>query len=489
MKRKPCFGPGIIRQTAMLFFLTGLLLQTNGQPATSEEIQKVAIHWLSEQNTSQCTVKQAQTVLFEGTDPVATVFSLEPKGFIIVSHFHSLPPVLAYSFQGVFDESHPFNTILPEDIRRRQELNENHPLYEKSLIRWKQLLKRETPVKHFSQWPPEGSTTTGGWVESQWSQSAPYNNLCPLDIINGGRSVAGCPAVALAMIMDFTKTIHFTEFTDADDYYHNYGGNKYWIDNDYITYDFPDFPELNIYLNSISEKYIYTGELLTNEEKAALVFGCGIAAKQVYGSGVSGTFGVEQAFEAYQRFGFNDAVLVFDTDTSFFTHLKQNIMNAMPVHLALLVANGQGGHNVIADGYNTNDFYHINFGWGGMYNSWYNVPEGLPYNLTRIEGAIMDIGTVQIGIHKEHAPATGALTIYPNPAQQRITVKLTEPHSENISLRFYDPTGKKHLLVVTGQMKNGEYTLQCENSLAPGLYLLVVETGEKVYSKKVLLYE
>ncbi|NCD42696.1 MAG: T9SS type A sorting domain-containing protein, partial [Bacteroidia bacterium] len=77
----------------------------------------------------------------------------------------------------------------------------------------------------------------------------------------------------------------------------------------------------------------------------------------------------------------------------------------------------------------------------------------------------------------------------PNPAQQRITVKLTEPHSENISLRFYDPTGKKRLLVVTGQMKNGEYTLQCKNSLAPGLYLLVVETGDKVYSKKVLLYE
>ena len=49
------------------------------------------------------------------------------------------------------------------------------------------------------------------------------------------------------------------------------------------------------------------------------------------------------------------------------------------------------GHNVVIDGYNTNDYYHLNFGWGGSYNGWYLLPSQIPYGLTVVEGAIVDI--------------------------------------------------------------------------------------------------
>jgi hypothetical protein len=49
------------------------------------------------------------------------------------------------------------------------------------------------------------------------------------------------------------------------------------------------------------------------------------------------------------------------------------------------------GHNVVVDGYNTNDYFHLNFGWGGSYNGWYLLPDEIPYGLTVVEGVILDI--------------------------------------------------------------------------------------------------
>ncbi len=43
------------------------------------------------------------------------------------------------------------------------------------------------------------------------------------------------------------------------------------------------------------------------------------------------------------------------------------------------------------DGYNTDGFFHINFGWGGSNSGWYLLPDQFPYNLTVVEGAIVDI--------------------------------------------------------------------------------------------------
>ena len=91
-------------------------------------------------------------------------------------------------------------------------------------------------------------------------------------------------------------------------------------------------------------------------EKAAITFACGVAATQVYTSSVSGTFGVNQAFDAYIRFGFDEAILLDENDTSLYTHLSQNMMDARPVHLAVVDPPGTMGHNVVIDGYNTNEY-------------------------------------------------------------------------------------------------------------------------------------
>lgn len=325
------------------------------------------------------------------------IFNLRPTGYIVVSGSFDLPPVIAYSFTDIYEDDAEVNplfdllfadltlqlrtiALIPESII--EERHKQWDTYQSGIV--------ETTGR-FEQWPPEGSTPTGGWLLENWHQSPPYNNFCPLDISHGGsRSVAGCPAVAMAQILNYHNTTMNVTFNDSDDYYHGYLGNNYWIDNNYIQFGFPSFPQLNTYLTTLQSHY--ENQIpLTNDDKAALTFACGVAATQVYAASGSGTFGVDQAFDAYQRFNCTTIELLDENDPDIYERLSDNMKDALPAHLAIVNQEWTVGHNVVVDGYNTDDYYHINFGWGGSYNGWYLIPDELPYQLTVIEGLIVDI--------------------------------------------------------------------------------------------------
>jgi hypothetical protein len=194
----------------------------------------------------------------------------------------------------------------------------------------------------------------------------------------------------MAQILNYHKTTNNVAFNDSDDYYHSYG-NQFWIDDDYEEYDFPSFPELNGYLDTLASHY-ENQILLTDDDKAALNFACGVAATKVYTPEISGTFGVNQAYDAYIKFNCATVELLDNNDVDLYEKLSQNIKDAYPVHLAAITPTSPpSGHNLVVDGYNTDDFYHLNFGAGGYYDGWYLLPDELPLSLTVIEGAIVDI--------------------------------------------------------------------------------------------------
>ena len=115
-----------------------------------------------------------------------------------------------------------------------------------------------------------------------------------------------------------------------------------------------------------------------------------MAAKQVYSSGGSGTFGVNQAYDAYIKFNC-DTIELLDDDIDIYERISDNIKQALPVHLAVVTPAWDSGHNLVIDGYNTDEYYHLNFGWGGPNDAWYLLPDEIPYGLTVIEGVIVDI--------------------------------------------------------------------------------------------------
>ncbi len=364
---------------------------------TRDIAKQVATSKLQELQKTNYILGEPTIILDEKTKPFFYVFELQPPGYLIVTGSYDLPPVLAYSFTCNFNEytrENPLFDMIYADLTLRLQSIDALPqtILQERHLQW-DTYNKGTPLSNnrFEQWPEEGTTPTGGWLWTNWHQNAPYNNFCPLDLINGGaRSVAGCPAVTIAQILNYHNTTMNVTFTDADDYYHSYGGNNYWIDNDYVQYGFKSFPQHNTYLQTLQSHY--ENQIpLTNDDKAAITFACGVAATQVYGSGGSGTFGVNQAFEAYQRFNCTTSVLLEADDPNLYERMSSNMKDALPAHLAVVNEGWTVGHNVVLDGYNTDNYYHINFGWGGSNNGWYLIPEGLPYELTVIEGVIVDI--------------------------------------------------------------------------------------------------
>ena len=257
------------------------------------------------------------------------------------------------------------------------------------------------------------SLRADGFLGSHWTQDYPYNQLCPRDPMNGNSySYAGCPAVAMGQIINYLRTTEGTRFSDNDDYVHNYAGRNYIIDDDWANLKFPSFSELNELLDSVDATF-ERGENLPDLLAAAVVFACGTALTQVYTSQGSGTFAVDQAFAAYQRFGFTDCQLFREPDSLMYATLISNLQAGYPAHLAVENPAGTVGHNVVVDGYREVDGkFHINFGYGGTLDNWYDIPDpNFYYGMTKLEGIILNI-----------IPSSGPLTVHESSPQQPLEV-------------------------------------------------------------------
>ncbi|MFH2144186.1 MAG: C10 family peptidase [Bacteroidota bacterium] len=402
----------------------------------------------------------------------AYIYSLTPTGYVVVTAIDDLPPVIAYSYNTEIDSESKLYNILKKDIKLRIDNLDRIPAEitdERNHLK-NLLISGSYSNDRYDQWPPAGSTSTGGWLETNWTQNAPYNNMCPMDPVTVVRSIAGCPSVAMAMIVNFHETLNGVFFDDNDDYYHNYAGRQYWIDDDSFTIKFPPFPELNLYLDTL-EQHLQAGYSLTNNDKASLVFACGVAATQVYTSSGSGTFGVDQAFEAYQKFNFPYIELLFESDTDLYSRIISNIIDTLPVHLAIVNQTWTSGHNVVIDGYNTDEYFHLNFGWGGNSNGWYLLPDEIPYGLTVVEGAIVDIMTdSQVSTNEMHK---SVIEIFPNPSSNYI-------HIRNIfaDISSYQIFSSKGVLIDQNPFVNNKINI---SSLPAGIYLIRILNKNEIF--------
>ena len=405
------------------------------------------------------------------------LFQLSPMGYMIVPGTTELPPVLAYSFMDEPDPEGKLVSLVKADLTFRLQYQPEQ-VKAKNRLEWERIGEKQTNTIPFQQWPEPGTTSTGGWLETNWTQNAPYNLLCPMDLVTGVRSLAGCPAVAMAMIVNFHKALNGVQFTDGDDYYHSYLGRNFMIDDDFSRNDFPSFPELNGCLDTL-QMFYDKGVALRNRDKAALTFACGVAATQVFTSSSSGTFGVAQAFEAYLKFNFNEVDLLVESDTDLYPRISRNVKDTLPVHLAVVDPAWSMGHNVVVDGYNTDEYFHLNFGWGGAYNSWYLLPEEIPYGLTVIEGAVVDIiPDFATGIAEKHKQAQ---PFFPNPANDKLYI--SGENSGYHRAELFSPVGQLLQTIMPGQTGA---TIDL-SGYSEGMYLIRMFGKDGVASQKLLV--
>ena len=321
-------------------------------------------------------------------------------------------------------------------------------------------------------------TRSEGFIGTHWTQDYPYNYFCPRDPANNySYSYAGCPAVAMAQIINYWQTTQGTRFSDNDDYAHHYAGRNYYIDDDWETMLFPSFPQLNVLLDSVDAVF-QRGEALPDTLAAALIFACGTACTQVYTSEGSGTFGVDQAYEAYLRFGFTDCLLFREPDSVMYATLISNLEAGYPAHLAVENPQGTAGHNVVVDGYRAEDGkFHLNFGYGGSLDNWYDIPDpNFYYGLTKLEGIILNIIPSSSSVQAVFLQQP--LEVYPNPVSHVLHLKNLP--CEQVDYSIFNVLGQE---VATGS-SCGTISVA---ALEKGLYFLQIRGDNFKRTTKILV--
>ncbi|MCF7913388.1 MAG: C10 family peptidase [Candidatus Cloacimonetes bacterium] len=371
-------------------------------PVEESTARGIASFQLELKGKSDYTISTQNLIPDLSGNPVAYVYSLDPQGFVIVGVDTDLPPVVGYSFTNDFDTEDSSSLgylYVQDDMSKRlsaRELTSQEVLIANN-DNWSLYLNEDISAfmsRDRSVYPPEGHTSTGGWVDLEWDQGYPWNMYCPMDNVNGGRSVTGCVATALSMILAYHEYIGAANFDNGDDYASNYEGFYCLIDDYSPVNDFPDFPTLNSYLVDVQESFAGVGSM-SEHVKATINFAAGVAVRMKYSNVASGSYvfwsGHFDTREALlNKFGYDSAQGIAGSSPQFYGLLQDDMMNGRPAVFGIL--GGSEGHAILCDGYNTGDnLYHLNMGWGGYDNGWYSLPYGMPAGYNTIDNAVINI--------------------------------------------------------------------------------------------------
>jgi hypothetical protein len=129
----------------------------------------------------------------------------------------------------------------------------------------------------------------------------------------------------------------------------------------------------------------------------------GVGAGMSYSSGGS-TASFGDAKDAMTNiFQYSNAIYIYDWDdvptTNLHRVLNSNLAGQLPVFLG--VRRSGGGHAVVCDGFGYSSgtpYHHINMGWGGSDDAWYNLPTiDASYTYNVVDAIIFNIFTNETG--------------------------------------------------------------------------------------------
>lgn len=322
----------------------------------------------------------------------------EDKGFTIVSGDDRMPEVVGYSAQGTYDPDHlPANYV--DFMKAYQETVEA-------------LLKGDAQVSvglaEARQWRAERASSAvapllGG---IKWNQMAPYNNMCPS--YNGtNRAVTGCVATAMAQVMMYYQYPKELKATIKA-----YTAKSYGIQIPEIssgaTYDWDNM------LSDYSKSDYSSAQA---DAVAKLMYHCGAAVEMDYGpsSGANVTPAILATYFGY------DADLMQDITRTCFT-LQQwmtLVDNELKAKRPILYSgqSSDGGHEFVCDGSDGKGLYHINWGWGGYQDGYFDLTilqpqKGGAGSGSAVDGYNRDCSMI-IGIAPDNGKVDEPLASYP----------------------------------------------------------------------------
>lgn len=282
-------------------------------------------------------------------------FNLE-QGYVIVSGDDEMTELVGYAENGFFDAEN----VPPQMQLWLDGYAEYVATVQSGKAKARKILLSDSP-----------SVVVEPLVTTKWNQDAPFNNFAPEytdDNNNTQRCATGCAATAMAQIMKF----------------HNWpeqGVGHYSYEHQSFGTISSNFSEHVYDWTNMIDRY-NNGEYsnVQADAVALLMKDCGVSLNMNYGP-VSGAsiYSYTPAFKNYFRYS-SRTVNRSGCETAEFTKIiTDELQEGRPI---IYCGTGEdGGHAFVVDGYDTNYFLHVNWGWGGYSDGYFDMnymdPTGL----------------------------------------------------------------------------------------------------------------
>ncbi|MBN2180346.1 MAG: C10 family peptidase [Sedimentisphaerales bacterium] len=372
----------------------------SAKPTTSYEAQKVVTGWLRADSKPLDTnigtaVSKVETFFDNAGEVSYYVIYIEPSGFVIVSANDSIEPVIGFAGDGTFEQSpdSPLWILVNNDLNIRN-------AEAQADSKWQASVQNSDSSKARSKWSyflsladsAENGLGLMGlsclsdirvtpFIRSQWGQTTACGENC-FNYYTPENYSCGCLATTIAQVMRYYEypvegigRHQFTIFVDGAEQMRTTRGQ----DGSGGPYNWDDMvlrPNLSC-------------ETLTETQRqaiGALCYDIGLACNMQYSLNGSAAQLSTAVIEMTNTFMYGNAVLGYnlanDVNEVINNMINVNLDAKAPVVLGITEgANLNLGHAVLCDGYGYNSstlYHHLNMGWYGTDDVWYNLPNVNP---------------------------------------------------------------------------------------------------------------
>lgn len=252
-------------------------------------------------------------------------------------------------------------------------------------------------------------------IKTRWYQNEPYNRLCPM-VVNEGeevRGVTGCVPTALAQFIYYYQQPTCGEgvsgIRTVDDFYNYEPTATFTADLSTMPWDFQ-----NMLLD-------YSGDY-TDEQAIAvaqLMQACGYICRTDYGPTQSAGSPIAPYSLTGDYIGYRTKELQRKAKDDITEYLAA-LDNGDPIYCTGHSRAKGFGHAFLVDGYDSQGFLHINFGWGGREDGYYAADDMNTFSL--LQAFVLDETGVKKVVHD-------GICFDLNPSTQLATVRVDRTFS------------------------------------------------------------
>jgi len=211
-----------------------------------------------------------------------------------------------------------------------------------------------------------------------WGQDAPFNAMTPVST-GGTHFYTGCVACAGTQIMRYysypAKGLGSKTYTDP------LSKNTLTADFGNTTYSWADMPARVPDAATDAQTRAYS----------TIAAHFGIAVEMQYETAGSGAYDMMVPFALRNYFGYDKALRLhlreYYSTSEWLSIIKEELSSGRPVFYGGTSDKGSGGHAFVLDGYDSQDFVHVNWGWYGSSNGYFRINHLDPSSLGEGGGA------------------------------------------------------------------------------------------------------